>query len=310
MEHFRLCLRGAQVRGRQAGQARVLHAILQRRNSAQPGAISGLDGSRAPRGVHAASAGASLAVARARRAGLVSQHLGSPYFGLRRLNQEGRQSRHEAGSLAGGICSAQTPPHVKVEGGLLQGTSENGLSVYRGIPFAAPPVGDLRWRPPRPAAKWQGLKPADKFGPRCYQGGRGAPGVETGEDCLYLNVWSPARSARDRVPVLVWIYGGGFSAGATSERNYSGENLAKKGVVLVSIAYRVGQIGFFVHLELSAENKNHASGNYGLLDMIAGLEWVQKNIAAFGGDPHRVTIFGESAGGIAVSMLCAMPPAD
>jgi para-nitrobenzyl esterase len=122
-----------------------------------------------------------------------------------------------------------------------------------------------------------------------------------------LNVWSPARSARDRVPVLVWIYGGGFSAGATSERNYSGENLAKKGVVLVSIAYRVGQIGFFVHLELSAENKNHASGNYGLLDMIAGLEWVQKNIAAFGGDPHRVTIFGESAGGIAVSMLCASP---
>ena len=209
--------------------------------------------------------------------------------------------------LAGGICCAQTPPQVKVEAGLLQGTSENGLSVYRGIPFAAPPVGDLRWRPPQPAAKWQGLKPADKFGPRCYQGGRGAPGVETSEDCLYLNVWSPARSARDRVPVLVWIYGGGFSAGATSEPNYSGENLAKKGVVLVSISYRVGQMGFFVHPELSAESKNHASGNYGLLDMIAGLEWVQRNIAAFGGDPHRVTIFGESAGGIAVSMLCASP---
>jgi para-nitrobenzyl esterase len=131
--------------------------------------------------------------------------------------------------------------------------------------------------------------------------------VETSEDCLYLNVWSPARSARDRVPVLVWIYGGGFSVGATSEPNYSGENLAKKGVVLVSISYRVGQMGFFVHPELSAESKNHASGNYGLLDMIAGLEWVQRNIAAFGGDPHRVTIFGESAGGIAVSMLCASP---
>ena len=209
--------------------------------------------------------------------------------------------------LAGGICCAQTPPQVKVEAGLLQGTSENGLSVYRGIPFAAPPVGDLRWRPPRPAAKWEGLKPADKFGPRCYQGGRGAPGVETSEDCLNLNVWSPARSARDRVPVLVWIYGGGFNAGATSEPNYSGENLAKKGVVLVSISYRVGQMGFFVHPELSAESKNHASGNHGLLDMIAGLQWVQKNIAAFGGDPHRVTIFGESAGGIAVSMLCASP---
>jgi para-nitrobenzyl esterase len=209
--------------------------------------------------------------------------------------------------LAGGICCAQTPPQVKVETGLLQGTSENGLGVYRGIPFAAPPVGDLRWRPPQPAAKWQGLKPADKFGPRCFQGGRGVPGVETSEDCLYLNVWSPARSARDRVPVLVWIYGGGFSAGATSEPTYSGENLAKKGVVLVNISYRVGQMGFFVHPELSAESKNHASGNYGLLDMIAGLEWVQRNIAAFGGDPHRVTIFGESAGGIAVSMLCASP---
>src|SRR5450759_4408020 len=209
--------------------------------------------------------------------------------------------------LAGGICCAQTPPQVKVEAGLLQGTSENGLSVYRGIPVAAPTVGDLRWRPPQPAAKWQGLKPADKFGPRCYQGGRGAPGVETSEDCLYLNVWSPARSARDRLPVLVWIYGGGFSAGATSEPNYSGENLAKKDVVLVSISYRVGQMGFFVHPELSAESKNHAPGNYGLLDMIAGLQWVQRNIAAFGGDPHRVTIFGESAGGIAVSMLCASP---
>ncbi len=209
--------------------------------------------------------------------------------------------------LAARICAAQAPAPVKVEGGMLQGTSEDGLHVYRGIPFAAPPVGDLRWSAPRPAAKWEGVKQADKFGPRCYQGGRGAPCVETSEDCLYLNVWSPAKSARDRVPVLVWIYGGGFSAGATSEQNYSGENLAKKGVVLVSIAYRVGQMGFFVHPELSAENKRRASGNYGLLDMIAGLQWVQRNIAAFGGDPHRVTIFGESPGGIAVSMLCASP---
>ncbi len=206
-----------------------------------------------------------------------------------------------------GISMAQSLAPVKVEGGLLQGTSEHGLRVYRGIPFAAPPVGDFRWRAPQPAAKWQGVRQADKFGPRCYQGGRGAPGVETSEDCLYLNVWSPAKSARDRIPVLVWIYGGGFNAGATSEPNYSGENLAQKGVVLVSIGYRVGQIGFFVHPELSAENNRHASGNYGLLDMIAGLQWVQRNIAAFGGDPHRVTIFGESAGGIAVSMLCASP---
>ena len=199
-------------------------------------------------------------------------------------------------TLAAGICAAQSPAPVKVEGGLLQGISESGLTVYRGIPFAALPVGGLRWRAPQPASKWEGVKRADKFGPRCYQGGRGAPGVETSEDCLYLNVWTPAKSARDRVPVLVWIYGGGFNAGATSEPNYSGENLAKKGVVLVSVAYRVGQMGFFVHPELSAENKHHASGNYGLLDMIAGLQWVQRNIAVFGGDPHRVTISANRPG--------------
>ena len=209
--------------------------------------------------------------------------------------------------LVVGMAAAETPARVKVDGGLLQGTSADGLTVYRGIPFAAPPVGELRWRAPQPAAKWEGVKQADRFGARCYQGGRGAPGVDTSEDCLYLNVWSPAKSARDRVPVLVWIYGGGFSAGATSEPTYSGEKLAKRGVVLVSIAYRVGQMGFFAHPGLSAENQHHVSGNYGLLDMISGLEWVQRNIAAFGGDPHHVTIFGESAGGIAVSMLCASP---
>ena len=210
-----------------------------------------------------------------------------------------------------GLCAAQPPSPVKIEGGLIQGTVEAGLTVYRGIPFAAPPLGDLRWRAPEPAAKWDGVKQAASFGPRCVQGTGGppgaAPGPATSEDCLYLNVWTPAKSASDRVPVLVWIYGGGFSAGATSEPNYSGERLAQKGVVLVSIAYRVGALGFLAHRELSAESKSHASGNYGLLDMIAGLQWVKKNIAAFGGDPRRVTIFGESAGGIAVSMLCASP---
>src|SRR5690606_12442419 len=124
---------------------------------------------------------------------------------------------------------------------------------------------------------------------------------------LYLNIWTPAKTPDEKVPVLVWIYGGGFAAGATSETTYDGENLAKKGVVLVSIAYRVGSLGFLAHPELSAENPNNVSGNYGLLDMIAGLEWIQKNIAAFGGDPNKVTIFGESAGGIAVSMLSASP---
>jgi para-nitrobenzyl esterase len=214
--------------------------------------------------------------------------------------------------FAGVLLSAQQQPApVNVEGGVLQGTLEDGLAVYRGIPFAAAPVGDLRWRAPQPAAKWPGVRQADTFGPACVQGMRNPASADRGpgmsEDCLYLNVWTPAKSARDRVPVLVWIYGGGFNGGATSEPNYSGEKLAKKGVVLVSIAYRVGQLGFLAHPDLSAETQRHTSGNYGLLDMIAGLRWVQKNIAAFGGDPGRVTIFGESAGGIAVSMLCASP---
>jgi len=200
---------------------------------------------------------------------------------------------------------AQQVAPIKVDGGLLQGTLEDELTVYKGIPFAAPPVGELRWRAPQPAAKWEGVKLADKFAPGPIQGGNPPSGKS--EDCLYLNVWSPAKSAKEKVPVFVWIYGGGFGAGATSEWSYSGEKLANKGVVLVSIAYRVGQLGFFSHPELSAENPNHVSGNYGLLDMISGLQWIKKNIAAFGGDPDKVTIFGESAGGIAVSMLCASP---
>lgn len=209
--------------------------------------------------------------------------------------------------LACGLGLAQESTSVLVEHGLVQGTIEDGLTVYRGIPFAAPPVGDLRWRAPRPAAKWEGVRQAAKFGPKPIQGSRN--GSDMSEDCLYLNVWTPAKSANDRIPVLVWIYGGGFAGGSTSDPVHTGEKLAKKGVVLVSIAYRVGQLGFLAHPELSAETTNRVSGNYGLLDMIAGLQWVRKNIAAFGGDPDKVTIFGESAGGIAVSMLCASPRA-
>jgi para-nitrobenzyl esterase len=197
------------------------------------------------------------------------------------------------------------PAPVKVEGGLVQGDYEDGLTVYRGIPFVAPPVGDLRWRAPQPVQPWDDVKQATHFGPGPIQNGMVPSGKS--EDCLYLNVWSPAKSSSDRIPVLVWIYGGGFSAGATSDHNYSGEHLAKKGVVLVSIGYRVGPLGFLAHPDLSAESPNHVSGNYGLLDQIAGLQWVRKNIAAFGGDPKKVTIFGESAGGISVSMLCASP---
>lgn len=197
------------------------------------------------------------------------------------------------------------PAPVKVEEGLLQGLYKNNLAIYKGIPFAAPPVGDLRWRAPQPAQKWEGVKQAIAFAPSPMQGGNPPSGKN--EDCLYLNIWTPAKSPAEKVPVLVWIYGGGFSFGSSAEPVTDGAALAGKGVVLVSIAYRVGQLGFLSHPELSAENSQHVSGNYGILDMIAGLKWVQKNIAAFGGDPNKVTIFGESAGGIAVSMLCASP---
>jgi para-nitrobenzyl esterase len=207
--------------------------------------------------------------------------------------------------IAAAACSTHQPGQVKVEGGWIQGTIEDGIRVFKGIPFAAPPVGEMRWRAPQPAGKWKGIKQTTEFAPAPFQGGNPPSGKS--EDCLYLNVWTPAKKAKERIPVLVWIHGGGFSFGSTSEPVYTGEKLAKKGVVLVSIAYRVGQLGFLAHPELTAESPEQVSGNYGLLDMIAGLEWIQRNIAAFGGDPHKVTIFGESAGGIAVSMLCASP---
>lgn len=207
--------------------------------------------------------------------------------------------------LFGLISCTQQPATVKVNEGLLQGVVEDGLTVYKGIPFAAPPVGELRWQAPQPPAKWEGVKQATKFAPAPMQFGNPPSGKS--EDCLYLNVWTPAKSRKEKLPVLVWIYGGGFSMGSTAEPAYSGEKLARKGVVLVSIAYRVGALAFLAHPELSAENPNKVSGNYGLLDQIAGLQWIQKNIEAFGGDPGKVTIFGESAGGISVSMLCASP---
>lgn len=197
---------------------------------------------------------------------------------------------------------------IKVEGGLLQGTMEDGLIVYRGIPYVAPPVDNLRWRPPQPAPKWEGVRAADQFGRGCVQTNPAIANLPApSEDCLYLNVWTPAKRADEKLPVLVWIHGGGFVAGAPAEKLYHGEWLAKKGVVVVSIAYRLGVFGFLAHPELSAESPKHVSGNYGLLDMIAGLQWVQRNISAFGGDPKRVTIQGESAGAAAVSMLCASP---
>lgn len=208
--------------------------------------------------------------------------------------------------LACSSSSAQSLSQVRTQDGLVKGAVQEDLTVFRGIPFAAPPVGELRWRPPHPAFAWEGVRDATKFGPDPYQGG-GKGNVS--EDCLYVNVWTPAKRPDERLPVLVWIYGGGFAGGGSSGRGTSGEHLARKGVVLVSFNYRVGSLGFLAHPELTAESPDRISGNYGLQDMLTALKWIQDNIAAFGGDPKRVTIFGESAGGIAVSMLCASPRA-
>ncbi|MDO3387230.1 carboxylesterase family protein [Gilvimarinus sp. SDUM040013] len=206
------------------------------------------------------------------------------------------------------IVHAGAMERVTVEQGELQGYTEGDLTVFKGVPFAKPPVGELRWKAPQPPAKWQGVREALAYAPSPIQAGE--PPAGKSEDCLYLNVWTPAQKNTDKLPVLVWIYGGGFSFGTSAELLTDGTHLANKGVVMVSIAYRVGQLGFLAHPELSAESPHNVSGNYGLLDQIAALQWIKDNIAAFGGDPDKVTIFGESAGGISVSMLAASPLAE
>ena len=212
-------------------------------------------------------------------------------------------------------CAARAP-RVNTAQGKVEGTlSSDGLvRDFLGIPYAAPPVGPLRWKPPQPAAKWRGVRSAASFGDRCIQSGGFADMIfrdaAQSEDCLTLNVWTPAHAKPGKLPVMVWIYGGGFAAGGTSEPRQDGEHLAHKGVLVVSMNYRLGIFGFFAHRELAAESPQHAAGNYALLDMIAALQWVQRNIAAFGGDPQNVTIFGESAGSFAVSALMASPLAQ
>jgi len=187
---------------------------------------------------------------------------------------------------------------------------KDGIASFKGVPFAAPPVGEFRWKSPQPVIPWQGVKKADAFAPGPMQdtsfgAALGGP-QKVSEDCLYLNVWTGAIKPGEKLPVMVWIYGGGFGIGMTSTPTYDGANLAKKGVVLVSVAYRVGPMGFLAHQELSKES-GKGSGAYGIQDQIAGLRWVKNNIAQFGGDPANVTVFGESAGGISVSMLTASP---
>ena len=197
-----------------------------------------------------------------------------------------------------------------VTGGRLEGVVANGIASFKGLPFAASAAGENRWRSPQPVKPWTGVKKADKFASGCVQNANMIRifGGDTNfsEDCLYLNVWTPAKSASEKLPVMVWIYGGAFAGGQTSLPVYDGTRLAEKGVVLVSVSYRVGAFGFLASPELSKES-GHGSGDYGIEDQIAGLQWVKQNIAKFGGDPARVTIFGESAGAISVSMLAASP---
>lgn len=216
--------------------------------------------------------------------------------------------------LAAALLPAAVPDLVNVDTGRVKGAVNNGVASFKGIPFAAPPVGALRWKAPQPAPHWKDVRQAVEFGPRCMQGNIYNDMVfrdkGPSEDCLYLNVWTPAASAHARLPVMVWIYGGGFGAGAASEPRQDGANLAKKGVVVVSMNYRLNVFGFFSHAELAKESGHDSSGNYGLLDQVAALRWVRRNISGFGGDPANVTIFGESAGSFSVSALMASPLAQ
>jgi para-nitrobenzyl esterase len=203
---------------------------------------------------------------------------------------------------------ADSGPTVAVTGGRVRGTAlENGGAVFKGIPYAQPPVADLRWREPMPVKPWAGVRDATAFGATCAQNPAfGRPG-SLEEDCLFVNVWTPEWPSHSRRPVMVWIHGGGNYAGTTSDPRMDGERLAHHGVVLVSLNYRLGSFGFFAHPVLTRESPHHASGNQGILDQIAALKWVRDNIARFGGDANNVTIFGESAGSLDVSVLMATP---
>ncbi|MDR3719006.1 MAG: carboxylesterase family protein [Bryobacteraceae bacterium] len=210
---------------------------------------------------------------------------------------------------AGGAFAASGT--TKIDTGRLKGVVKDGVVSFKGIPYSAPPVGELRWRPPQPAKAWSGIRPASEYGADCMQKpfpGDAAPlGVTPAEDCLYVNVWIPAQAPARRLPVMVWIYGGGFVNGGSSPAVYDGSAFARRGVVFVSFNYRVGRFGFFAHPALTKENPSEPHGNYAYMDQIALLKWVQRNAAAFGGDPGNVTLFGESAGGMSVQSMMTSP---
>jgi para-nitrobenzyl esterase len=218
-----------------------------------------------------------------------------------------------AAALAGLLGAHRTsPPQVTIDTGTLEGLDTAGVMVFRGIPYAAPPVGQLRWRPPQSAEHWTRVRSATQLGHNCVQHqpysdiDPFAAGVS--EDCLFLNVWTNSLENRAKPrPVMVWIHGGGYFAGFGGEERHNGARLTQKGAVVVTLNYRLGAFGFLAHPALASESPHHAAGNYGLLDQIAALQWVKRNIARFGGDPSRVTIFGESAGGFSVGSLIASP---
>ncbi len=212
--------------------------------------------------------------------------------------------------VMGAVC-AQENVQVRTSQGVLEGTYESGIKVFKGVPFAAPPVGDLRWKAPQPVEKWAGVRKAVEFGPNPMQqpvfGDMNFGTKAMSEDCLYLNIWTPAKKMDERLPVLIYFNGGGLMAGSGSEPRYAGMSMARRGIISITANYREGIFGFFAHPQLSKETSYKGSGNYGFMDQVAAIQWVKDNIAAFGGDPSRITIVGESAGSMSVSALMASP---
>lgn len=202
-------------------------------------------------------------------------------------------------------------PMVNTKSGILEGINESGIKVFKGIPFAAPPTGDLRWKAPQPVKSWSDVRKANQFGPNAMQlnvfGDMNFGTDSMSEDCLYLNVWTPSVTGKEGFPVLVYFHGGGLVAGSGSEPRYAGERMARRGMIVITANYRLGIFGFFAHPSLTSESQNHASGNYGFLDQVAALKWIKTNIKAFGGNPDRITIAGESAGSVSVSALMCSP---